>query len=101
MTIIERSGERRRLTPSAIDLSASTSRPESVSSSTASLGSSSAICSTSLRFSPPEKPPLTRAVEEFLLHADRLHLGLHPREEVHRVVFGQAAVAACTASTAA
>jgi len=37
---------------------------------------------------------IDRAVEEFLLHADRLHLGLHPREEVHRVVLGQAAVAA-------
>ena len=60
MTIIERSGERRRLTPSATIFSASMSSPESVSSSTASLGSSSAICSTSLRFfSPPEKPSFT------------------------------------------
>ena len=39
---------------------ASISRPESVSSSTASLGSSTAICRTSFRFfSPPEKPSLT------------------------------------------
>jgi len=55
-----RSGERSRLTPSATTLSASMSRPESVSSSTHSRGASSAICKTSLRFfSPPEKPTLT------------------------------------------
>ena len=60
MTIIERSGERRRLTPSATILSASMSRPESVSSSTASRGCKTAICKISLRFfSPPEKPTLT------------------------------------------
>src|SRR5215213_5654068 len=40
--------------------SASMSSPESVSSKTASLGSSTAICKISLRFfSPPEKPSLT------------------------------------------
>src|SRR3546814_2578398 len=46
--------------PSATILSASISRPESVSSSTASFGSSSAICRISLRFfSPPENPTLS------------------------------------------
>src|ERR1019366_7669867 len=48
------------LTPSATILSASMSRPESVSSSTARRGSSTAICKISLRFfSPPEKPTLS------------------------------------------
>ena len=47
----------RRLTPSATMRSASMSSPESVSSSTANLGLSIAICKISLRFfSPPEKP---------------------------------------------
>ena len=41
-------------------LSASISRPESVSSSTASAASSSAVCRISFRFfSPPEKPVFT------------------------------------------
>jgi hypothetical protein len=45
---------------SATIFSASMSSPESVSSSTANLGDSIAICSISLRFrSPPEKPTLT------------------------------------------
>ncbi len=51
------SGPEKRLTPSATVLSASMSSPESVSSRTAIFGSSSAICSISMRFfSPPEKP---------------------------------------------
>src|SRR6201991_2019921 len=51
---------RKRLTPSETARSASTSRPESVSSSTANFGLSNASCSTSWRFfSPPEKPSLT------------------------------------------
>src|SRR5262249_25215151 len=55
-----RSGERSALTPSATVLSASMSRPESVSSSTHNRGCNSAICRISLRFfSPPEKPTLT------------------------------------------
>ena len=50
----------KRLTPSETTLSASMSRPESVSSSTAILGSSSSSCTISWRFfSPPEKPSLT------------------------------------------
>src|SRR6266446_2356547 len=60
MTTNERSGERRRFTPSATTFNASISRPESVSSSTHRRGSSSAICRISLRFfSPPENPTLT------------------------------------------
>ncbi len=48
------------LTASETVFSASMSRPLSVSSRIASFGSSSAICSISLRFfSPPEKPTLT------------------------------------------
>src|SRR3954454_11231638 len=51
---------RTRLTPAETTLSASTSRPESVSSRMASLGLSSSSWSTSKRFfSPPEKPSLT------------------------------------------
>ena len=47
------------LTPLATVLSASMSRPESVSSSTASFGFWSAIWRISMRFfSPPEKPSL-------------------------------------------
>ena len=46
--------------------SASTSRPESVSSSTANFGLSSSSCSTSARFfSPPEKPSFTERVANF------------------------------------
>ena len=57
MTTIARSGERSALTPSETIFSASMSRPESVSSSTQSFGSSSFICRISARFfSPPEKP---------------------------------------------
>src|SRR5581483_9128831 len=48
MTTIERSGDRNRFTPSATTFSASMSRPESVSSSTASLGCSTAIWRISL-----------------------------------------------------
>src|SRR5947209_1457296 len=60
MTMKARCGDRSRLTPSATILSASISRPESVSSSTQSLGSSSAICRISFRFfSPPAKPTFT------------------------------------------
>src|SRR6266581_4425384 len=60
MTIIARSLLRRLLTPLATVRSASMSRPESVSSRMASLGSSTAIWKISLRFfSPPEKPSLT------------------------------------------
>src|ERR1700734_3046276 len=55
-----RSGLRIAFTPWATILSASISRPESVSSRMASLGSSTAICKISLRFfSPPEKASLT------------------------------------------
>src|SRR3954447_19825894 len=51
---------RLRLTPSETTRSASTSRPESVSSRIAILGLSSRICRISWRFfSPPEKPSLT------------------------------------------
>ena len=50
----------KRLTPSETIFSASMSRPESVSSSTATLGSSSSSWTISWRFfSPPEKPSLT------------------------------------------
>src|SRR6266511_4691365 len=57
MTIRARSGPRRPLMPVATIRSASISRPESVSSRIASLGSSTAICRISLRFfSPPENP---------------------------------------------
>src|SRR5436190_17117968 len=53
-------GPRNEFTPCATVLSASMSRPLSVSSSTAYLGSSIAICRISARFfSPPEKPSLT------------------------------------------
>src|SRR5665647_3195327 len=49
-----------RLTPSETTRSASTSRPESVSSRIANLGARSSICRISWRFfSPPEKPSLT------------------------------------------
>ena len=49
-----------RLTPSETTRSASTSRPESVSSRIAIFGLSSRICRISWRFfSPPEKPSLT------------------------------------------
>ncbi|ANF30833.1 hypothetical protein A0130_03275 [Leifsonia xyli] len=49
-----------RLTPSDTIFSASTSRPESVSSSTANFGVRSSSWRISLRFfSPPEKPSLT------------------------------------------
>src|SRR6187402_1088120 len=49
-----------RLTPSDTMRSASTSRPESVSSRIAILGARSSICRISWRFfSPPEKPSLT------------------------------------------
>ena len=49
-----------RLTPSETMRSASTSRPESVSSKIATLGLSNSICKISWRFfSPPEKPSLT------------------------------------------
>src|SRR3954453_18605856 len=52
-----------RLTPSETTLSASMSRPESVSSSTATFGSSSSSWRISWRFfSPPEKPSLTERV---------------------------------------
>jgi len=55
-----RSAARRALTPSATILSASISKPESVSSKTANFGCSIAICKISLRFfSPPEKPSFT------------------------------------------
>ena len=50
---------RTSLTPAATTLSASMSRPESVSSRMARSGSRIAICRISLRFfSPPEKPSL-------------------------------------------
>jgi len=53
-------GERSAFTPRATICSASMSSPESVSSSMASAGSSTAICRISLRFfSPPEKPSFT------------------------------------------
>src|SRR5918999_2594850 len=52
------------LTPAATVLSASMSRPESVSSSTASRGASSASWRISMRFfSPPEKPSLRYRLE--------------------------------------
>ena len=55
-----RSGLRSALTPPATMRSASMSRPESVSSRMASVGSSTAIWKISLRFfSPPENPSLT------------------------------------------
>ena len=48
------------MTPSETMRRASMSRPESVSSSTHSVGSSTAICRISVRFfSPPEKPTFT------------------------------------------
>ena len=51
---------RTRLMPSETTLSASTSRPESVSSRIAILGCSSSSCRISWRFfSPPENPSLT------------------------------------------
>ena len=56
----DRSGLRMALTPSETTRKASMSRPESVSSSTASVGSSTAMWKISLRFfSPPEKPSFT------------------------------------------
>ncbi len=57
---IARSGARRALTPSATTRRASMSRPESVSSRTASRGSRIAIWRISFRFfSPPENPSLS------------------------------------------
>ena len=57
---VEIPGVSRRLTPPATTRSASMSRPESVSSRIASLGSRIAIWRISLRFfSPPEKPSFT------------------------------------------
>src|SRR5207237_680760 len=58
--MMARSGLRIALTPFATILSASMSRPESVSSRIANFGSSTAICRISFRFfSPPEKPSFT------------------------------------------
>ena len=86
---IARSGPRRRLTPPATIRSASMSRPESVSSRIASLGSSTAIWKISFRFfSPPEKPSLTGARDELLVDLDELRLLLDEREEVDRVELG-------------
>ena len=63
MSTTARDGERNVFTPRATTFSASMSRPESVSSSSASVGSSTSICRISLRFfSPPEKPSLTERV---------------------------------------
>ncbi len=62
------------------------SRPESVSSRIASLGSSTAIWRISLRFfSPPEKPAFTDPAHDRGVHLDELELLLHEVEEVQRV----------------
>ena len=71
------------------------SRPESVSSRIASVGSRIAIWKISLRFfSPPEKPSLTGALDELLVDVHELRLLLDEREEVERVELGQPAVLA-------
>ena len=85
MTSIARSFERSALTPSATMLSASMSRPESVSSSTHSVGSSSAICRISERFfSPPEKPTLTGRFSISMSMLSLPALSLHELHELGR-----------------
>ena len=67
MTIVAFSGLRSSFTPLATIRRASISRPLSVSSRIASLGSSIAIWKISLRFfSPPEKPSLTERLASLL-----------------------------------
>ena len=74
------------LTPLATTRSASMSRPESVSSRIASVGSSSAICRISLRFfSPPEKPSLTLRSRKAGIHVEQLHLLAHEIVELERI----------------
>jgi hypothetical protein len=68
---------RMALTPSATMRSASMSRPESVSSMRAILGSSMAIWRISQRFfSPPEKPSLTAREVNFRSILSTVHLGV-------------------------
>ena len=75
-----RSAARMAFTPSATVLSASISRPESVSSRIASFGSSTAIWKISFRFfSPPEKPSLTGRFSKLRIHLQHLHLSLTDR----------------------
>ncbi len=76
-------------------LSASMSRPESVSSRMASFGSSTAIWKISLRFfSPPEKPSLTERLSRSSVQFEQFHLVLDQREKFHRVEFRLAFVLA-------
>ena len=71
------------------------SRPESVSSSSASFGSSTAICRISLRFfSPPEKPSLTPRLRKLSSICISFILSLDQREELEGVEFRQAALLA-------
>ena len=66
------------------------SRPESVSSSTQSDGSSSAICRISFRFfSPPEKPTLSGRRSISWVTCSRSETSLHLAHEVGRRQFVQ------------
>ena len=95
MTMIARSGERMAFTPSATVLSASMSRPESVSSSTASFGSSTAIWNISLRFfSPPENPSFTGRFNSAGIEVQDLRLLLDERHELHGIELREAAMLA-------
>src|SRR5262249_41923301 len=77
---------RMAFTPLATIFSASISSPESVSSSTARRGSSTAICTISLRFfSPPEKPSFTgRFRKRSSISSMRIFFP-QQREKIHRV----------------
>ena len=71
------------------------SRPESVSSSSASFGSSTTICRISLRFfSPPEKPSLTPRLRKLSSICISFILSLDQRQELEGVEFRLAALLA-------
>ena len=71
------------------------SRPESVSSRMASLGSSTAIWKISLRFfSPPEKPSLTERLSRSSFNSSSFIFSFTSVEELHRVQLGLALVLA-------
>ena len=73
------------LTSSATMRIASMSRPESVSSSTQSEGSSSVICKISLRFfSPPEKPTFNGRLQHLGIDLEQLRLLAHQTQKVGR-----------------
>ena len=95
MTNIARSGLRSAFTPFATIRRASMSRPESVSSKMASLGSRIAIWRISLRFfSPPENPSLTDRLMKLRSISTSFIFSLAKLEEVHRVELVEPALAA-------